>query len=108
MSLNLAVSKVLLRLMCAIITTNRLSLYEFTSCSVCLRLCCSRSISIFHFNRLNSRSLFNDSLRNSEVPYELGFSPRGSETAGTSYGDPKVSKYSSTQALEHMNIMSST
>lgn len=41
---------------------------------------------------LNSRSLFNDSLRNSEVPYELGFSPRGSETAGTSYGDPKGSQ----------------
>lgn len=38
---------------------------------------------------LNNRTLFNHS-RNSGMPYELGFSPRGSETAGTSYGDYKV------------------
>ncbi|KAI6015054.1 hypothetical protein F5J12DRAFT_815568 [Pisolithus orientalis] len=38
---------------------------------------------------LNSRALFNR-LRNSEVPYELGFSPRGSETAGSSYRDQKA------------------
>ncbi|KAI6112378.1 hypothetical protein EDD17DRAFT_1760232 [Pisolithus thermaeus] len=38
---------------------------------------------------LNSRTLFNR-LRNSEVPLELGFSPRGSETAGSSYRDQKT------------------
>lgn len=38
---------------------------------------------------LNSRTLFNR-LRNSEVPLELGFSPRGSETAGSSFRDQKA------------------
>ena len=107
MSLNLAVSEVFLRLVYAIITINRLSLYKFTSCSVCLRFHRSRSISKFSINRLNNRTLFNH-LRTSEMPYELGFSPRGSETAGTSYGDHKVGRYSSIHALEHMDITSLT
>ena len=50
----------------------------------------SRSISKFHTSRLNSRNLVNN-LRKSEVPYELGFSARGSTTAGTGYKDHKVS-----------------